>query len=515
MKKSSYYLGIIVLFGILLTTFWVYQKYFRTGSGTLTTFATVRGDIQEIVRARGEVAAQKEFDLEFPFAGSVEKIYVAEGESVKSGAPLMKLETTELALERARLNAVFLQNKANLEKLEAGVTLEDINVYAAKVESAISALNSAKKSLVDTITDAYTKSDDAIRNKVDPLFINPRTAPALSFETTNSQIKVDTESARSVLEPVLTAWSGTIKLLTVASDLDVAITEAKANLSFVRTMHDKAALALNNLLPSGTLTQTTIDTWRANISAGRLSVSTAITNLTAAEEKTETARANLRIAENELALKRAGTRTEEITIANAQINEVKNEIASIDEKIAKALLRAPADAKVTKIWLERKETAGIGKTAISLSIEKLKVSSDISELDIGKVREHNGGTVEIEFDAFPGVKYAGSVLSIEQKEILKEGDKYFRVNVLFESADNEERQIRAGMSADLVLRGTIKKGVLTIPEIAVYKNGNKRFVKILTGNVQKETEVQVGISDGDSIEITNGLSEGDVVVVSE
>lgn len=514
MKKASTYLITIVIVGIAITSFWIYEKYIRTSSGELTTAIVTRGAIQESVRARGEVVAQKEFNLEFPFSGIVEKIYVHEGELVKSGAPLVKLETNELILQKERLNDVLLQNSANLQKLESGVTLEDINVYEARVESARISLTAAQKNLSDAIVDAFTKADDAVRTKIDPLFINPRTTPQLSFQISNNQLKIDMESARTALEPTLGTWGDFIKSIAVTSDLEGASVMSATNLSLVRTMHDKAALSISNLSPTGSLTQTTIDAWRANISAGRVSISTAITNLTAAKEKLENAKANLGIAENELALRRAGTRAEELVIAQAQVNAVKSEIASVDENLARSILRAPADAKVVKIWPERKEATGPGKTAISLSIDKLKIQADISELDIGKIIENDGSTVDIEFDAFPGTKYAGTVLSVEQKEILKEGDKYFRVNILFNEKTISNKQIRTGMSADLVIKGALKKDVLMIPEIAVYKSSGKRFVKVVRNNISKEVEVVVGISDGDSIEIISGLNEGETVVIS-
>ena len=75
-------------------------------------------------------------------------------------------------------------------------------------------------------------------------------------------------------------------------------------------------------------------------------------------------------------------------------------------------------------------------------------------------------------------------------------------------------EIRSGMSADLTIFTSSKKDILKIPEIAVYQRDNKKFVMTLDREKQIEVSVKTGISDGESIEITDGLSAGQVVVVS-
>ncbi len=514
MKKITYYLAAIVIFGIAITSFWLWNKYFREKTDELITATVMRGDIQEMVHERGDVVSQKEFDLEFPFSGNIEKILVSEGQAVKKGNPLVQLDTTDLVLEKNRLNSVLLQSEAALQKLQAGVTLEDITISASQVENAKIAFENAKKSLIDAIIDAQIKTDDAIRNKIDPLFINPRSDPKLSFQPTDNQLKIDIEASRLLMEQKLSDWNLLVYSISTSSDLSAVSEISKDDLLLAQTVASKASLILSNLAPTSALTQTTIDAWRVNISAGRTAMGLAMTNLSASQEKLESARAAVIIAENQLALKQAGTRTEEITIAKAQIDEIYNEIATVNERIGKATLRAPADAKVTKVWVEKNELSGPGKTAVSLSIPELKIQSDISELDIGRIRLEDDGSVSIEFDSFPGIQYSGKVFSIDSKEIIEEGDKYFRVNIVFDVGTDMSREIRAGMSADLIIYGMTKKDILKIPAIAVYKSGNRRFVKIIENGKAKEVEISTGISDDDNIEVLQGLTEGQTILIS-
>jgi multidrug efflux pump subunit AcrA (membrane-fusion protein) len=515
MKRVTLYLIIIVAVSAVVTGFWVYERYVKSDTTNQITFTVTRGDLTELVRARGEVVSQKEYNMEFPNAGTVEQVYVTEGEEVNRGDPLMKLDTRDLEIELTRLTAVRAQNEASLQKLEAGETPEDLSVSESKVTGDRAAVEDAEKALMDSLNDAYARADDAIRNKVDPIFINPRTNTQLAFTTTDAQAEIDLESLRSRLESQFAAWQASLAAMSTSSDLSAYEAAAQVNLSLARTVCDKATLALNNVVAGGNLTQTTIDTWRANISAGRTSLGTAITNLTAAREALRTAQATLDYDERALVSKQAGSRAEDIASARAKVEETANQIAAVEDKIAKATLRAPAAARVMKVYLERKEVSNAGTTALTLSISDQKVQADISELDIGKIREDDGNPVTIEFDAFPDEFYVGRVASVEPQVVVKDGDKYFRLNVFFDRATSSEHIIRTGMSADLVITTAEKQGVLKIPELAVYKRGKQRFVKVLENGVPTEVEVETGISDGESVEIVEGLTEGQTVVVTE
>ena len=140
-----------------------------------------------------------------------------------------------------------------------------------------------------------------------------------------------------------------------------------------------------------------------------------------------------------------------------------------------------------------------------------KIQTDISELEIVKIKEKEGNFVIAKLDAFSDTEIKGKVFSIEPKEIVKDGDKYYRVNI---SIEQNNLEIRSGMSADLSIFVSSKDNVLKIPELAVVKKEGKNFVNVLEGKEQKEVEIKTGISDGEFIEITEGLTEGQTVVVS-
>ena len=511
MKKTFYYLLIIIVLGGALVGFWVYGKYFKKDAPSLLFFKVERRNLIESVKARGEVVSEKEFNLEFPFSGTVESIFVKEGDEVKSGAPLIKLETTDFELDLKRLDALLMQAKANLDKILTGATVEDLNISKTKIENAKISLEEAKKNLIDKLRDSYTVSDDSVRNKIDALFVDPRGLnPKVSFYIADTQLKTDLENSRLLIEDSLNKWRASLNNLNIASDFDFYTREAEVNLSRINLFTDKMAYVLNNPSASQNISQTVFDGYKTSVYLARSNLSATIGYLTAAEEKYKTGRSNLNLSEREFEYKKAAARTEDVEIAQAQVSEIESQILTTREKIKKSVMYAPTNAKVFKIPLEIQEMFKPGVYAISLSASGYKIQADISELEIDKIKI--ASDVLVKFDAIPAEEFHGKIARIEPQEVIKEGDKYYRVNIYLLDSDLE--RVRSGMTCDIKIIISKKDSTLTVPDLVIYKKTNQKFVNVIEnlGGVQKEVVVETGISDGEFVEITRGLVEGQIVV---
>lgn len=521
MKKISYYLLLIVFIGVAIVSFWVYQKYFKLEIQSVIAFQVARGNLLEIVSVRGEVASQKELDLEFPFGGIIEHVYAKEGERVKESGLLMKLETKELDLEKNRLNAILSQEDAILAKLLGGAQEEDMLVFESKVTAGEQALNDAKKSLLDTLEASFTSADDAIYNKGDQFFNNPR-APNATFNQviSDSQLETNLEIKRIQVEVVLLEWRKALPF--DITRVSIYAKRTQERLAFIRSFLLDLATAVNGITATGSISQATIDGWKMSLLLARTNVDTAISAVVVAEEKVRAAESALALAQSELVFKKSKPRSEDVKIAEAQIEQTKSALAIIDEKIRKSTLRAPGAGVVKKILTEEREVFKPGMPALVFASEGFKVQADVSELDISKVRYVNGSDADIRFDSFPGKVFVGKVVFIEPREIIKNEDIYFRTNIFIKPND-DKIEIRSGMSADVVLHGVLKKNVLSIPELAVNKRGGSSFVNVAIGAKTKEEvdtrlleerPVITGISDGESFEVISGVTEGEIVVVS-
>ncbi|MDD3531550.1 MAG: efflux RND transporter periplasmic adaptor subunit [Candidatus Pacebacteria bacterium] len=515
--KISYYVVAVVVAGVAITSLFIYERYLKTAPEPFLYFSVDRGDIQEAIKVRSEVVAQKEFELEFPFAGTVEAVYAKDGATVVAGQRLMSLATTDLAIQASQLAAVVTQRKADLAKLLAGATAQDIRVSESKLATAGAAEVEAQASLGDAVRDAYTKSDDAIRAKTDDLFDNPRsTDPKLSIYADNV-LTNDLNLRRAAIETMLTVWNASLANLTVASDPSTFIATAESNTALISDFLNLLSPPVANLSPSGTLSQTVIDAYKTDVSTARAEVNTAITNLAAAKEKFKLAESDVALTQQELELAKAPARSEDIQIAQARIEEAQGQLDAVRENISRSTLYAPSAGRVSKVHNEVGEIFRPGTSAISMETSGYKIQADVSELDIAKVAE--GGTVRIALDAFPKQEFTGTVASIDAQAIIKTEDKYYRVNIIF---DAEGAFVRPGMSADATILSDKKTGILRVPELAVYTDDTGKYVKALLPGLTKavseasfqKTPVETGVTDGNFIEIVSGVTEAQTVVVS-
>ena len=89
-----------------------------------------------------------------------------------------------------------------------------------------------------------------------------------------------------------------------------------------------------------------------------------------------------------------------------------------------------------------------------------------------------------------------------------------RINLIRITIPNNNNQLHPGMPAYVYLKSRQHKG-LTLPSNAVLRDSKSALVWIKTGEHSFEVKmVETGTEDNNNIEITSGLKEGDVVVVS-
>ncbi|HEY4528069.1 MAG TPA: hypothetical protein VJL09_03435, partial [Candidatus Paceibacterota bacterium] len=185
MVKFWVALGLVILAGLGL-------YYFLRNDGAGTEIVTASsGDLVQEVSVTGKVKPAQSVELGFDRSGRISGVFSQVGERVFAGKTLVSLYNADLVAQLREAEANLKAEEAKLEELKRGTRPEDIRVQEAK-------LAEAEEDLADKLTSGYTAADDAIRNKVDVFFSNPRSAnPQLSFSS--PQYKIELESERAAL----------------------------------------------------------------------------------------------------------------------------------------------------------------------------------------------------------------------------------------------------------------------------------------------------------------------------
>ena len=137
----------------------------------------------------------------------------------------------------------------------------------------------------------------------------------------------------------------------------------------------------------------------------------------------------------------------------------------------------------------------------------MTVEVTIDELDILSVAE--GQEAEITVDALPGRAYTGVVSHIDPNGKNSGGNTKYTVTI---SIDRDGNML-GGMNATAILTVGVTEDVLTLPAAAFSEKGSRTIVYTgfdeETRTLLDPVEVEIGVSDGVTVEILSGLSEGD------
>ncbi len=163
-------------------------------------------------------------------------------------------------------------------------------------------------------------------------------------------------------------------------------------------------------------------------------------------------------------------------------------------------------------------------------IGSMLIKAAINEVDIGKVRR--GAPVVITVDAFPYRRFDGTVSHISPAAHLKDKIKVFDIEVALKE---QVHDFRAGMTANIEIRGDKAEKTLAVPVEAIFKKESKEVVYVLKSSFDtpkdgenkprktksdkydisgvwqrffEEREVKVGLVSLERAQILDGLKEG-------
>ncbi len=513
MKKNLFSRTHFIVGGIIIAAIVVAVVFLLRDSAANLQLVTVsRGDIEQEVTVTGRVIAVRRADLGLEKSGRVSWIAVSVGDKVYEGHTLLSIENNDIVAERDQARANVKKEEAALAQLRRGTRPEELKVKESEVESARIAVQDAEKNILDNAVDAFTKSDDAVRNKVDQFFSNPRSLnPQLNFTSVDPQLESDIESGRFQMETLLIEWEKKVRALSLGDDPMGVVRRGKQNTELLRFFLEKIALAINALTPTSSLSQTTIDTYKSSVSTARSNVNTAISNLTAADEKLRKGKGALATAEEELSLSRAGSTPEDIGVEEALLEYALAHVKNIEAQIAKTLIRAPFSGTVIKQEATVGEIVPANSSVITLISEgHFKIDASVPEADIAKIKI--GASARVTLDAYGSdTLFPAAVSLVEPGETIIDGVPTYKVSFEFEKSDE---RIKSGMTANIEIATLSKKGVLLLPRRTVVLKDGKETVTVLRGGMRKSVSVTTGLkaSDG-TIEIVSGLEEGELVVL--
>ena len=236
--------------------------------------------------------------------------------------------------------------------------------------------------------------------------------------------------------------------------------------------------------------------------------------------------AQIKQAEAELSIARANHKRNQELVAQGFISQRSVDESAANLEVAQAKLSlAQANAARLRITAPFDGMTGIrsanpgdylkdGADIVNIEdIDAVFVDFRLPERFQTKVRR--GQTAAVEIDALPGRKFNALVQAIDP--LIDANGRSIAVRGCI---DNRQMQLRPGMFARVNAVFGEREQAMVIPEEAIVPFGGRQFViKVVDGadkdsKVSQRVEVKIGIRRPGQVEIVEGLSPGETVVVA-
>lgn len=574
-KKANLILAIVILFVLGAGTFAVSVRARNarakdSGESIIQSVTVTKGSISNTIDASGNLEVSETIDITVPTGIKVDEIKAESGEEVTEGQTLAKLNKTSVtrllvevkdslesiedeldnsnlsSLEKEQLNG----EKAELEETEELLTsLYKKPVITASVSGIIGAVNISENSETSNNTASSDSGSSAGQNSNSTSQMSAESTsgdrPALLFLTADisadtsddtegnpnhaednsdepSQLKTVTDySALSIQAPVTGAspqknipetsmytgtisWDlnggvfqgGTVYTATIVLTAKNGYTFSEKNLPIIKD----AAFNWNinhtgegNTLKIVAKYKKTSDTPSGQDNAPDLSDSGDSSDSSKTEDKSSNT---------------AGSNSEDKTDSSGNKNSSSAGKSGSKSGASSGNISGSASSNGTASDSSSEYSAYETVAFTIASQDYAKIIVNVDELDILSVEEEQSAAVTL--DALENESYTGTVTKISNTASAGNGSTKYEVEITVPMDEN----MRIGMSASAAIQVSKAEDTLILPMTALQQRGDKSFVytqKDKDGTLSGETAVETGLSDGQNVEISSGLEEGDEV----
>jgi HlyD family secretion protein len=351
-----------------------------------------------------------------------------------------------------------------------------------------------------------------------------------TFEAKVNQAQADLENSRAT---VLNQRAGVAK---ARADL----VNSKANVVRQQVAVRDAKVKLESrvrLFQDGGIAQEDRDSAQATYDA-------AVAQLEAADAGVSSSQAALEVTQAQL------------TAADAQVRQKQASLVLAQVDLSNTFIRAPVDGIVVSRNVDVGQTVAASLQAptlflIAQDLTKMQVDTNVDEADIGRVSLDQETTFTV--DSYPGQSFRGRVVQIRQSPQVVQNVVTYDTVV---AVANPDFKLMPGMTANVKILVARRENALLVPNAAFRVRmegaasgsgsgqpaaarplqpgmpppmmaagrgpegagrqvtpGGKQRVWVLQDGKPVERQVKTGLSDGQKMEVLEGLAEGDKVIV--
>jgi RND family efflux transporter MFP subunit len=203
-----------------------------------------------------------------------------------------------------------------------------------------------------------------------------------------------------------------------------------------------------------------------------------------------------------------------IKVAESDVGRAEAARARLATLMEYATIRTPFSGVVIKRFVDPGALIqhALSQTNVSpivtvARVDTLRVFIDVAEPEVPFVKKGNRVTLTV--DALPGKVF--EAVCTRSTAALDPKTRTMRTEI---DIPNRDGRLRPGMYGKVTLMLERRENALTVPAGALIVDGRKSFVFTVVDGRAKRVEVTTGLDDGIRVEITNGLTGTELIIVT-
>lgn len=466
--------------------------------------------LDSVFESTGEVKSRAQGDLRAQSAGIITNVNYAVGQRAGAGAIIASIENASQRASVAQAQAGVSQAQAALNKVRGGTREEQLAVLAATTASARLSLDEALVSAKNALLGAYIATDTAFTGGIDTLFDDADGAnPQLLFTSTKNTQLITAEHERFLLQNIIDRHATASTQVNyydtkkIRDEIDIL----ESDLFKMKSMLDSLVAALDGAVVGGSVTSTTISSYKSVASAARSSALSTLSTLSATRSALNTAETALTVAQENEEQGVVGAQQEDIDVAEAQLASAKATLAQAVAQLEKTRVRAPVTGVITILNIEPGDfVTSFQDVGLVANNEALEIQTYVSSSVVERIALGGQATID-------GV-YAGVVTSVAPGLDPIKRQVEVRVALVDDKAPLPHGSRVIVEFLNFGVEDVDSTGPLLIPISALKLIGDAAFVFTVSAEGALEARgVQLGEVIQSSVEILSGIDRTAVIVL--
>ena len=191
-----------------------------------------------------------------------------------------------------------------------------------------------------------------------------------------------------------------------------------------------------------------------------------------------------------------------------KLADAEADLVAARRRLHDTAIKAPIAGTVTSRLVESGDLVQPGmKVANMVDLSRVRIRTSVPEKQVPLLSE--GMPVQVTSDVFPGRVFRAVITTISAKS---SKDHTYQVEAVMDNP--KDAPFRAGMFARTAFVGGTTRQSLLIPRQALIGSLGTPEVYVVTKGQARKVRLVVGTESGNRLEILQGLSQGDLVVIS-